>query len=76
MALNRIQQSQLKKFGQAVRQARLRASMTQEELGEKLSIHRRSVQKIESATMNTLLTSAIRIRQALGCRWEDLLGNL
>ena len=48
--------------------------MSQEKLAEKADLNTRTVQKIEAGETNILITTAIRLQTALGCRWESLLG--
>lgn len=48
--------------------------MTQERLAELTHLNPRTVQKIEAATTNILVTTAARIKTALVCSWDDLLG--
>jgi transcriptional regulator with XRE-family HTH domain len=64
---------QLKNFGANLRRARTARSITQERLAELADLNPRTVQKIEGAQTNILITTAIRLRAALGCRWPELL---
>ena len=52
-----------------------RQSLTQERLAEMVSLHPRTLQKIEAGECNILITTIYRIQRALRCRWEDLLGK-
>jgi len=73
--LDSKQAAQLKGFGANVRRERVRQSITQERLAEIVTLHPRTVQKIESGRTNILITTAIRLQRALRCQWEDLLGK-
>lgn len=63
----------LKKLGANVRRLRRERGFTQEELSELIDVHPRMVQKIEYGQTNILLTTAIRLKVALGCRLDDLM---
>jgi len=52
-----------------------RQSLTQERLAEMVSLHPRTLQKIEAGECNILITTIYRIQRALRRRWEDLLGK-
>ena len=56
-----------------MRRQRVFAEMTQEGLAEKAEIAARTLQKIEAGQTNILLTTAKRLKRALGCDWDDLL---
>lgn len=74
MPLTRQQTARLARFGAAVRRERLGRGLTQEALAEKLGLYPRSVQKIEAGQINVPLTTLERVRAALGCEWDKLLG--
>ncbi len=65
--------AQLKTFGANVRRERDAIGMTQARLAELIGIDIRNVQKIEAGETNVLITTATRLRQALGCSAEKLL---
>ena len=65
--------AQLKEFGANVRRERVALGMTQGRLAELIDIDIRNVQKIEAGETNVLVTTATRIRQALGCSAEKLI---
>lgn len=46
--------------------------LTQEKLSELADLNIRTLQKIEAGQTNILITTAIRLREALGCVWERL----
>jgi len=48
--------------------------VTQEKLAELADLNIRTLQKIEAGQTNILVTTAIRLKRALGCPWESLLG--
>jgi len=58
-----------------VRRERMRRKITQEKLAEAVDLNIRTVQKIEAGSVNILLTTVLRLRKALGCHWDDLLGR-
>jgi transcriptional regulator with XRE-family HTH domain len=49
--------------------------MTQEQLAERVDLNIRTLQRIEAGETNILLTTAARLRSAIGCRWVDLMGS-
>ena len=66
---------QLKLFGGNLRRERIARKVTQEKLAELADLNIRTLQKIEAGQTNILVTTAIRLREALGCPWESLLGK-
>jgi transcriptional regulator with XRE-family HTH domain len=64
---------QLKAFGGNLRRERMAKMITQEKLAELADLNIRTLQKIEAGQTNILVTTAIRLRQALGCAWDSLL---
>lgn len=70
---NKEIQNQLKRFGKNVRQERMAHKLTQEKLAEKTQLNVRTIQKIEAGQTNILITTAKRIRKAIGCSWESLM---
>jgi transcriptional regulator with XRE-family HTH domain len=75
VSLNSKQAAQLKAFGRQVRRERMAKKITQEKLAERVDLNIRTVQKIEAGHVNILLTTVLRLHQALGCSWNDLLGK-
>jgi transcriptional regulator with XRE-family HTH domain len=65
--------SQLKRFGANLRRERVNAGLTQEKLAEWADLNIRTVQKIEAGDINILMTTLLRLQQALKCNWESLL---
>lgn len=63
---------QLKLYGANLRRERIARNMTQEKLAELADLNIRTLQKIEAGETNILITTAIRLRDALGCAWERL----
>lgn len=51
------------------------AEITQEKLAENADLNVRTLQKIEAGSTNILITTAIRIRRAVGCPWDNLFGR-
>ena len=66
-------QKELQKFGFRVRQERLSKNVTQEKLAELAQLNVRTIQKIEAGHTNILITTAKRLKKAIGCSWESLL---
>ena len=52
---------------------RVEREITQEALAERAELNPRTLQKIEAGQTNILITTAMRLREALGCDWEDLM---
>jgi transcriptional regulator with XRE-family HTH domain len=73
--LNAKQTGQLRGFGRNVQRERLGRGLTQEKLAELVELNIRTVQKIEAGDVNILLTTVLRLRSALKCPWESLLGK-
>ncbi len=63
----------LKRFGQRVRNERLKRSLSQEKLAEKASLHRTYIGMIERAEKNITLINIEKIANALEISIEDLL---
>jgi transcriptional regulator with XRE-family HTH domain len=63
----------IKLFGQNVRRERNARAISQEKLAEKVDLNIRNIQRIEAGEINILLTTARRIKNALGCTWDDLM---
>jgi transcriptional regulator with XRE-family HTH domain len=64
----------LSTFGHNLRRERVAAGLTQEKLAELADLNIRTLQKIEAGHTNILLTTVQRLRHAVGCSWEKLLG--
>jgi transcriptional regulator with XRE-family HTH domain len=47
--------------------------VTQEKLAELADLNVRTLQKMEAGQTNILVTTAMRLRKALGCPWDSLL---
>jgi transcriptional regulator with XRE-family HTH domain len=75
VALSKDELALLARFGGNVRRLRVDAELTQAALAERLGLEIRTVQKFEAGQINVPLATLHRIRRALGCRWEALLGN-
>lgn len=63
----------LVKFGQQVRQARLKQGLSQEELAEKAGVHRTYIGMIERAEKNITLLNIEKLATALNISIVDLL---
>lgn len=73
MPRNREIDRQLATFGANVRRERMARGVTQERLSEMVDLNIRTLQKIEAGKTNILATTAMRLRAALGCTWDDLM---
>lgn len=60
-------------MGGNLRRERVAAGLTQEKLAELADLNIRTLQKIEAGQTNILVTTAQRLRAAIGCPWERLL---
>ena len=65
--------NELKKFGSTLKAVRVTRQITQEKLAELTDLNIRTVQKIEAGQTNILITTALRLQKALGCRWDELM---
>ncbi len=74
MPNKKLIQKELKRFGDNMRRERKARKITQEKLAELADLNVRTIQKIEAGQTNILITTAKRIRKALGCSWEKLMG--
>ena len=68
-------QKTLNLFGTNVRRLRSEANLTQAKLAEKVEIELRTLQKFEAGGINIPLFTLVRLRRALNCSWDDLLGK-
>ena len=66
-------QRELTDFGRNLKRERSARGITQEKLAELADLNVRTIQKIEAGQTNILVTTAKRIRRALGCGWDVLL---
>ena len=66
---------QLNRFGGNLRRERVARKITQEKLAEDADLNIRTLQKIEAGQTNILVTTAMRLRAALGCSWDALMGD-
>lgn len=65
----------LKAVGEGVRRERKAAGLTQEKLAEKADLAPRVLQRIEAGEITILISTLRRLRKAIGCEWEALLGD-
>ena len=63
----------LVKFGQRVREERLRQGLSQEDVAEKAGLHRTYIGMIERAEKNITLINIEKIAKALGMSVDKLL---
>ncbi|HTQ30356.1 MAG TPA: helix-turn-helix transcriptional regulator [Opitutaceae bacterium] len=61
-------------FGASLRRERMARRITQEKLAELADLNVRTLQKIEAGQTNILITTAIRLKESLNCRWTELWG--
>ena len=69
-AVNRI----FSRLGSNLRRERTVRGLTQEQLAERAELNPRTLQKIEAGDITILVTTLVRLREALGCDWKRLLG--
>ena len=63
----------LEKFGQRVRDERLKQGLSQESLAEKAGLHRTYIGMIERAEKNITLINIEKIAKALGMKVDELI---
>ncbi len=63
----------LRTVGAQVKSERKAAGLTQEALAEKTGMAPRTIQKIEAGDITILITTLRRLREAIGCKFSDLL---
>ena len=68
------QSEKVRFLGGNLRRVRDAKNLTQERLAEMTDLHIRSIQKIEGGEITILVTTLYRLKAALKCSWEDLLG--
>ncbi len=61
--------------GDNIRRERKAVGLTQEKLAELADLAPRVVQKIEAGQITILISTLRRLRKALGCRYDALLGD-
>ena len=66
----------LSRFGRNLARVRSSRGMTQEELAERADIHTRYLQKLEGGSGHPSLIVLCRLKRALACEWNDLLGKI
>ena len=74
MARDSIAQ-QLSTFGANLRRERMARQLTQEKLAELADLNIRTLQKIEAGQTNILITTAMRLQDAIRCPWDALFGR-
>lgn len=63
-----------KTFGDALKQARLSRDLTQDLLSIKTGIAAKQISNFETGTRKPAYDNLQKLRKALGCSWEELLG--
>jgi len=71
-----VSKSILEKFGQRVRQERLKQGLSQEELAAKADVHRTYIGMIERAEKNITLGNMSKIAKALKIKLSELISDL
>ncbi len=66
-------QRELRSFGANLRRARMARELTQEKVAERADLNLRTLQRIEAGQTNILVTTAARLRKAIGCPWAELI---
>lgn len=66
----------LNKFGDKVREERLKRGLSQEELAGKAGVHRTYIGMIERGEKNITLTNIKKVANALNLKIDQLLFNL
>jgi transcriptional regulator with XRE-family HTH domain len=62
--------------GRNIHRIRMKKKLTQEQLAERAGVDLRSLQRIEAGRWNMTVDYLSRFKQALGCRWRDLIWGL
>jgi transcriptional regulator with XRE-family HTH domain len=75
VALSKEQVRLLQAFGANVRRLRYQLGWTQSRLAEAVDLELRTIQKFEAGDINVPLTTLYRMKRALGCPWDELLGK-
>jgi transcriptional regulator with XRE-family HTH domain len=75
VSIDHDQATLLLTLAENIRRERTRLKMTQEQLAEKADLNIRTVQKIEAGNLNILVSTADRLRAALGISWNRLLAR-
>ncbi len=71
-----MNKSTLEKFGETVRQERLRQGLSQEALASKAGVHRTYIGMIERAEKNITLENISKVANALGLSISELTKEL
>lgn len=71
-----MNKSTLEKFGETVRQERLRQGLSQESLASKAGVHRTYIGMIERAEKNITLENISKVAKALGLSISELTKEL
>lgn len=66
----------LNRFGEKVREERLKKGLSQEELAEKAGVHRTYIGMIERGEKNITLMNIKKVANALDLKIDQLLANL
>lgn len=58
-----------------MRRIRTAQGMSQERLAERVDLNVRNIQRIEAGEITILISTAKRLRDAMKCSWDKLLGG-
>jgi len=72
--VSRRERAEIQRLGANLRRERSAKGITQERLAEMCDVNTRTIQKIEAGDINILVTTLRRLKRALGCGWDELLG--
>lgn len=67
--------AQLKKFGDAVRAARMELGLSQEDFAERCAVHRTYMGAVERAEVNVSFANIAAIARALGVKVSELFAK-
>lgn len=73
MPKTKSQKQVLATIGANIRRERIAFGITQEKLSEKADLNVRTLQKIEAGQLDILITTFVRLQNALACPWDKLL---
>lgn len=65
--------SAIRVFGQNLRKARMARGLTLEVVSERAGINIRTLQRFEAGSSNVLITTAMRLKEAIDCSWSELM---
>ena len=63
-------------FGDNLKRLRLKNNLSQEQLADKIQVHRSSIAQYEGNNINPSIGTILKIREVLNCSFESLLGEI